>query len=214
MKYDFIEIGTSYFSTIIETVNENTVGISIEPIKHYLDRLPDKKNVKKINAAISNYNGTGYIYYIPDTIIKKYNLPDWLVGCASIDKPHKSINREIQWVNNLIDPILTPINIDIKELVIKQEVPVINFYQLILDNNITEIDYLKIDAEGHDTVILKDYLDICETDNSLYAAKIEFETNELSSEADKKAIIDKMVSVGYKITNRAYEITLVRNKNE
>ena len=37
--YDFIEIGTSDFDTLIETSNNDTVGISIEPIKYYLDNL-------------------------------------------------------------------------------------------------------------------------------------------------------------------------------
>ena len=37
--YDFIEIGTSDFDTLIETSNDNTVGISIEPIKYYINRF-------------------------------------------------------------------------------------------------------------------------------------------------------------------------------
>jgi hypothetical protein len=45
--YDFIEIGTSDFDTLIETSDDKTVGLSIEPIKYYLDRLPERKNVKK-----------------------------------------------------------------------------------------------------------------------------------------------------------------------
>jgi hypothetical protein len=54
---DSIEIGTSDFDTLIESASANTVGFSIEPIKYYLDNLPDKPNVTKINKAIvgSNY---------------------------------------------------------------------------------------------------------------------------------------------------------------
>ena len=36
--YDFIEIGTSDFDTLIESSDDNVVGLSIEPIKYYLDR--------------------------------------------------------------------------------------------------------------------------------------------------------------------------------
>ena len=43
--FDFIEIGTSDFDTLIEDASESTRGISIEPIKYYLDRLPNKENV-------------------------------------------------------------------------------------------------------------------------------------------------------------------------
>jgi hypothetical protein len=62
--YDFIEVGTANFDTIIEKVDDNTRGISIEPLKFYLDQLPDKKNVVKVNAALSNKDGFIDIYYI------------------------------------------------------------------------------------------------------------------------------------------------------
>ena len=35
--YDFIEVGTSDFHTLIEQADENTVGLSIEPINSYLE---------------------------------------------------------------------------------------------------------------------------------------------------------------------------------
>ena len=42
-NYNFIEIGTSNFDALIEECNDNSKGISVEPIKHYLDALPNKK---------------------------------------------------------------------------------------------------------------------------------------------------------------------------
>lgn len=50
-KLDFIEIGTSDFETLIQTCDDNTYGLSIEPIKKYIDRLPNRPNVVKINAV-------------------------------------------------------------------------------------------------------------------------------------------------------------------
>ena len=75
--YDFIEIGTSDFDTLIESSDDNMVGLSIEPIKYYLDRLPNKKNVKKIQLAVSDVDGDIDIYYIPDEKIKEhvYSIP-------------------------------------------------------------------------------------------------------------------------------------------
>ena len=49
--YDFIEIGTSDFDTLIETSNDDTVGISIEPINYYINRLPNKKNIVKYTCT-------------------------------------------------------------------------------------------------------------------------------------------------------------------
>ena len=53
MKYDFIEIGTSDFDTLLETTI-NKIGISIEPLKYYLDNLPNNDKVIKVNCAIED----------------------------------------------------------------------------------------------------------------------------------------------------------------
>jgi FkbM family methyltransferase len=50
---DFIEIGTSNFFTCIQECGDSEKGISIEPISYYLNSLPNKWNVRKINCAVS-----------------------------------------------------------------------------------------------------------------------------------------------------------------
>ena len=40
MRLDYIEIGTSDFETLVETLDGN--GISIEPLSFYLNKLPNK----------------------------------------------------------------------------------------------------------------------------------------------------------------------------
>ena len=52
--HDFVEICTSDFETLIENSSDETIGISVEPIKFYLDKLPNKKKCKKINIGISD----------------------------------------------------------------------------------------------------------------------------------------------------------------
>lgn len=74
INYDFIEIGTSDYDTEIEKCDLNTYGISVEPMKIYLDKLPDKPNVIKVNKAISNIRGEGYMSYLkPEDISEKRN---------------------------------------------------------------------------------------------------------------------------------------------
>ena len=63
--YDFIEIGTSDFDTEIQK-NDNKCGVSIEPIKYYLDKLPNKENCIKLNMGISNYNGKCVVNYLSE----------------------------------------------------------------------------------------------------------------------------------------------------
>jgi hypothetical protein len=72
--YDFVEIGTSDFDTLIQICDENTVGISVEPIKYYLDRLPNKSNVIKLQSALSTNDGECDVYYISDDDIQKHSL--------------------------------------------------------------------------------------------------------------------------------------------
>ena len=42
MKYDFIEIGTSNFNTLLEKSKDSEKGISVEPVMFYLESLEYK----------------------------------------------------------------------------------------------------------------------------------------------------------------------------
>ena len=77
IDYDFIEIGTSNFDTLIQSADDNTKGISVDAVKYYIDSLPNKLNVKKINVAISNINSFLDVYYIPEKTIEYHKLPYW-----------------------------------------------------------------------------------------------------------------------------------------
>ena len=77
LNYDFIEIGTSNFDTLIQSSDDETLGISVDAVKYYIDNLPDKLNVKKINVGISDVNQVLDVYYIPENIINENKLPQW-----------------------------------------------------------------------------------------------------------------------------------------
>jgi FkbM family methyltransferase len=184
MHYDFIEIGTSDFRTLIQTCNDNEIGLSIEPIKMYLDNLPNKPNVTKVNCAISNENGSIDVYYVkPDDIIK-YNLPHWVRGCNSINKPHPTV---LNLLGNKHDIVIT-----------KESVKVLNWLKLIEMYHIETIGYLKIDTEGHDGLILDDYYKVCLNDNKLLANTIIFENNILSNSELNNIVINNFLKLGYK----------------
>ena len=38
VNYNFIEIGTSNFDTLIEKANEDTMGISVDAVKYYINQ--------------------------------------------------------------------------------------------------------------------------------------------------------------------------------
>ncbi len=184
MILDWIEIGTSDFDTLIQKSPPELKGMSIEPIKEYLDNLPTKDNVVKVNKAISNVKGNINIYYIPPSLIKSNKLPDWVRGCNSINKPHPTVQKLL---NNRFN-----------ELVKIEEVECITWGELISQYNIEGIKYLKLDTEGHDTIILEDYYKECKKNPKLLANTIFFEYNILSDSNLADKVIESFIKLGYK----------------
>ena len=147
MNCDFIEIGTSDFDTEIQNCDLTALGISIEPLKNYIDNLPDKPNVVKINCAISDQEGSMDMYYIPKEDILQH-LPGhvYLTGCSSLGKPHPTLQRVAQ-------------NNNVQHLIQTLSVPVRTFKNILETHQVKSITKLKIDTEGHDCVILNNILD-------------------------------------------------------
>jgi FkbM family methyltransferase len=176
--YDFVEIGTSDFDTLIQICDENTVGISVEPIKYYLDRLPNKSNVIKLQSALSTNDGECDVYYISEDDIQKHSLQWWVRGSNSINKPHPIVLKDIG--EELYNKIVTI-----------EKVPTISWDSLINSYNIKSIGHLKIDTEGHDHIILRDFLDFCNKNLFNLPNKI---TLEYFDGISNKPEIDKLVN--------------------
>ena len=74
MHYNFVEIGTADFDTCAHSCSENAVGLSIEPVPLYFNRLPSRQNISKSMCAISDTRGVGKMYYVYDIDINMYGL--------------------------------------------------------------------------------------------------------------------------------------------
>jgi hypothetical protein len=62
----------------------------------YQDQLPDKPNVVKVNAAVSDPEpgvDTIKFFYIHPDDIKAHKLQPWLIGCNSAGKPQTEADR-------------------------------------------------------------------------------------------------------------------------
>lgn len=198
MKYDFIEIGTSNFNTLIEKSDNLEIGISVEPVSFYLDSLEDKPFVKKINAGITHNKKSDFIdvYYIPLDIIEKKKLPKWFRGCNRIGEFH-------------------PLHIkhSVTKLVLIERVPLKNFSELILENEVHEVKFIKIDTEGHDCIIMEGINDFYfKNPNFSKPKKIKFETNENSKPSQVDEIIKKFKSLGYRVSSRGYDTVVEINE--
>jgi hypothetical protein len=188
IDYDFVEIGTSDFDTIVEVCSDDEIGLCVEPIKEYLDNLPTKKNVKKINCAISfdNTEKDIEIFYIPVEVLQEHKLPLGLRGCNRINEYHPHhITRGIT------------------HLVQTYKIKQISISKLLIENRVRGIKHLKIDTEGGDCYILKNLISYLENkDKECYPKKITFETNLLT----KKELIEETILLletkGYKIKSK------------
>lgn len=198
MHYNFIEIGTSNFNTCCQQSDDHAVGISIEPISYYLNQLPDRPFIKKINCAVSrnNVHEDLEVFYVPEQVLAEHNLPSWLRGCNAVGNYHK----QHEWLN-------------ITHLVKKELIKAIPIKQLFIDNDVTSCDLLKIDTEGSDSDILLHLVDFLRDNNkTLYPKKIIFESNVLTPEDKVFTAVLSAISIGYKTAGFTYpsdESTLV-----
>lgn len=201
MFYDYIEIGTSDFDTEIQKKN-NKFGISIDAVKYYIDRLPNKNGCIKINNAISNFNGEIKINYISTKNIKKYNLPKWVRGCNSVNNYHPTVEK-----------LLLIKNIKIKDIAVSYKVPCKTLLSLLTEYNIYGYYLLKIDTEGHDTIILEHFFNN-NNNNMLLPHKIIFESNKLTSKRYINNIIKISKNIGYDLISSGVDTILKLNLNK
>ena len=187
--YDFIEIGTSDFDTEIQCAGLKR-GISIEPVKRYLDALPNPPYVTKIHGAVSNRSGTIDVYSVSPEDIQKHNLPDYIRGCNTVNAPHMCVAGKVP-----------------DEIIIKDRVPVYMFSDIINMCHIRSSKYLKIDTEGHDCIILNSYLE-CVSDGFPLIPKIQFEDNGGCKKEDVDAVLEKLKGYGYTYTRDEWNIYL------
>ena len=193
IDYKFVEIGTSNFDTLIEKANDEDYGLSVEPLSVYLNELPNKKNVKKINMAVTDIKTKNInMYYIPETIIKENNLPDWFKGCNTIGDYHPLHKKH-----------------NVEKFVRIESVEVISVDKLFYLNNIRGVEYMKIDTEGHDCIILRGLYEYLRyLPDHFHPREIKFESNENTKSEVVDSVISLYESIGYYVVIRDYNTVL------
>ena len=202
MKLDFIEIGCADFRT--EAEKSNLKGISVEPVKEYFDRLPIRDGLIRINKAVSNIESVDTMFYYSRSSISKHELPHWFGGCHCLGKPHISC---CNW--------LTKNGFDWKEITEQQEIETIRIKTIFETHGITEVDFLKIDTEGLDYLIMMDLFDLMEQGQSPKINRIKYESNVLMKKKDSKQLRARANSLGYEwsaVIERGNEDTVLKLK--
>lgn len=202
MKVDFIEIGTSDFDTEIGKVAEYQNGISIEAVKYYYDKLPVVSNVITHHLAVSDDTGTCTISYVDPAIVEELsrNNPSahqWIKGCNTINNDHPLLQSYLL-INNLS-----------RDIVISEEVEKNTLFNVVRDDGVTGIYYLKIDTEGHDVIILHKFISDSIDYPWLLPHLIQFETNSNIKSSQVDELLRYMTKAGYRVVSRG-EDTIVR----
>lgn len=182
---DFLEIGTSDFDTLVQKAKPGDKGMSIDAVGYYLDRLPSPPGWRKLNLGISDAAGELSLHYLHPDDIAAHGLPSWLRGCNSIGTPHPTAAR-------LVEKAGLPAT-----LIRNESVRVEKLITVLQDHDISGIHLLKVDTEGHDTVILSSFFDDC-TPN-LFPHELIFESNSLSDSDALHRLIAKLILLGYEI---------------
>ena len=198
--FDFLEIGTADFDAECINAGQNVRGISVEPLKHYLNKLPKKENITYLNVAVSDKRGVLPIYYLPEETIDRLGLPFWLKGTNSVEKPHPTV------VAFLSERILKGDILSMAEVLCVEEVSVITLMDIFNEFQISSLDLLKVDTEGHDCVILNSFLKSDEF-KGCKPKRIIYESNSLSPKADQDRINLEATKHGYTVTVLDHENT-------
>jgi len=212
IRYDFIEVGTSDFHTIVENSSAWTKGISIEPLSFYLDRLPTLPECHKEYSALVTEDMYANaesieVFYVPENIIYAHGLGDWVKGCNSVGKPHDFHTHYFVdpglWHNTADRSTLPARNLLAEGLVNHEVVKCITWAQLVDKYDIDQVGLLKTDTEGLDAALLIDIVNYYKKNNILdkLPLKIKFEDN---AHTDTNLMIGAKLllkEVGYEIND-------------
>jgi len=197
MKYDFIEIGTSCFDTLVERAGHNDYGLCIEPLKQYLDKLPDKPNVTKLPFAVSPKNTYESldVFYVPESKIIENKLPTFLMGCNSVGKFHPQ-----------------HVALGITDLVSIEKIVCVPVSYLFTAFKIDEIDVLKIDIEGDDPLVMLQLFDYIVNYGKYrnWPKRAIFESNELADKIAVESVVQKFTAIGYRLVHSGHDTVLER----
>lgn len=188
----YVEIGTADFDTLVQrhVWRPEIVGMSVEPIKAYLDRLPGHGGSNKtlLHAAVGEYDGFTDVYLVrPELVGGPYLgaqslcrpeaarearlpggqcLPGWVRGTSSLGRWPEGVRQRLS-------------EEQMRAAVAVTRVPLLKYSTLLTVYGIGSVDIVKIDAEGLDHVILKQVVDFAEQ-TGVWPWQVQFEKNILS----------------------------------
>eukprot|EP01039_Chlorochromonas_danica_P003169 gene3169-3470_t len=168
-KLDYLEIGTCNFDTCIQRADAYLSkhpskiirGVSVEALSNYLRKLPNLRDSLKVATAVKASHHTqvaDFIYFIPESIISRSNMPHHLKGSSSLTTPADTLLSGIVFANQSYS------------ILRRQEVPLVAIEDLLwsyvhsLQSDLpSSLRLLKTDIEGMDDEVILSALEFYET---------------------------------------------------
>jgi FkbM family methyltransferase len=197
MNKTIIQIGSHIGNTcndpIFNIVDNNDTLILVEPVPFLFEQLKNNYNAKFvnnqniffINKAVSNFVGEMEMT-IPSEKNDFSRLPFWASQLASVD-PYHALGH----INNLL----------VEKIIVKTT----TINEIVKEYNVTQIDLLHTDTEGHDYTILMNY------NFEIKPKQIMFEHKHMDGlfkvGIKYQELSTRLLSLGYKIINQNSEDT-------
>ncbi len=204
MHIDYFQIGAHIGNTttdhIFNILPNKFKAILIEPVPFLFKQLEENYKIKYpfadlelVNAAVSNKDGL-LTLYVPSETNNFEALPHYITQLASTIEGHIEFHLEEAGLDR------NAAQID------KCDIQCYRLNTLIEKYNITSIDYLYVDTEGHDYDILMDF-----NMNILKPTNIIFENKHMDGFATKGSryiqLVELFCANGYKVISETYDDT-------
>lgn len=207
MYYKLIKVGAHKGDTLHSSIDINSMCLFIEPVKEIYDILvsnlntlyPNNKFVI-LNKAVSDYNGK-LTLYVPDIPLFNKEVEPWY------------IERElVNWVDQLTSVYKDHVkNHSLKVPVIEREVECVTLDSLINQYQVSAIETLVTDTEGHDHRVLRGISKVY-PDNIVFESKHIEGTNKPPGK-NFKEIISRFIERGYTIVRQDTEDTYLKRQD-
>lgn len=193
MHYDFIEIGTCDFESILNTETVER-GLAVEPIAYYLNRLPSRPSVTKVHAAMGDHLGLVDMYWVHPDEYEKAGVEGWVRGGSAVGKLLWSVEAALKRKNALHLARVSPVEM-------------LTWPVLCQRYYVSSVDFVKIDAEGSDCMIVNNILDA----SGVMPPILQYERNDAHTVEQLQSVALRMRSFGYtEMNNEGLEVVWAR----
>ena len=182
--YDFVEIGTNDFDTLIELARPCTRGLSVDALQFYLDRLPSKPRVHKVHAAIVEYTPPRHIEFITARYadLARHNMTHLQGSGGASEHAAKGLSDGLRKHN-------------LTHLLQRTRAPAMTFRELLGSYGVASIGYLKIDVNGLEPPILRSLAAACAQRPTLWPHRLTYEQGHIDMR-QRQPLINLFTSQG------------------